>query len=173
MYSVLRLMTLLSTTNSGLKQAEFDQLRRAFIMCYGYKEISTILNLQDSRLLKLRDKRFDWSKIRSVSSIILPTTFPCIYFLIQFVYRNSNWSKKKPKVRSRFRTSIMSSDRWLPSLSACLSVCLKAVASRRFRGRFNCCPVSPSSPRKGKKTSYSSIRLSIASRKCLSTSWVE
>lgn len=45
MYTVLRLMTLLSTTNSGLKQAEFDQLRRAFIMCYGYQEISTILNL--------------------------------------------------------------------------------------------------------------------------------
>ena len=36
MYTVLRLMTLLSTTNSGLKQAEFDQLRRAFVMCYGY-----------------------------------------------------------------------------------------------------------------------------------------
>lgn len=43
--TVLRLMTLLSTTNSGLKQAEFDQLRRAFIMCYGYQEIATVLNL--------------------------------------------------------------------------------------------------------------------------------
>lgn len=45
MYTVLRLISLLSTTNSGLKQAEFDQLRRAFIMCYGYQEISTVLNL--------------------------------------------------------------------------------------------------------------------------------
>ena len=45
MFTVLRLISLLSTTNSGLKQAEFDQLRRAFIMCYGYQEISTILNL--------------------------------------------------------------------------------------------------------------------------------
>lgn len=36
MTTVLRLMTLLSTTNSGLKQADFDQLRRSFIMCYGY-----------------------------------------------------------------------------------------------------------------------------------------
>lgn len=36
MYTVLRLITLLSTTNSGLKDKEFDQLRRGFIMCYGY-----------------------------------------------------------------------------------------------------------------------------------------
>lgn len=35
-YTILRLMSLLSTTNSGLKQAEFDQIRRAFITCYGY-----------------------------------------------------------------------------------------------------------------------------------------
>ena len=34
--TVLRLMTLLSTTQSGLKQAEFDQLRRAFITSYGF-----------------------------------------------------------------------------------------------------------------------------------------
>lgn len=45
MITVLRLMVLLSMTNSGLKQADFDQLRRAFIMCYGYQEIATILNL--------------------------------------------------------------------------------------------------------------------------------
>ena len=81
MYSVLRLMTLLSTTNSGLKQAEFDQLRRAFIMCYGYKEISTILNLQDSRLLKVRDKRFDWNKIRSVSPPVHHHSFITFCFI--------------------------------------------------------------------------------------------
>ena len=95
MYSVLRLMTLLSTTNSGLKQAEFDQLRRAFIMCYGYKEISTILNLQDSRLLKVRDKRFDWSKIRSVSTIIPTSLFTFLDYIetyaVLFVCRNCNW----------------------------------------------------------------------------------
>lgn len=45
MTTVLRLLTLLSTTNSGLKQADFDMLRRAFIMCYGYQEIATVLNL--------------------------------------------------------------------------------------------------------------------------------
>ena len=70
MYTILRLMSLLSTTNSGLKQAEFDQLRRAFIMCYGYQEISTILNLQDARLLKVRDKKFDWNKIKQELSLV-------------------------------------------------------------------------------------------------------
>ena len=122
MYSVLRLMTLLSTTNSGLKQAEFDQLRRAFIMCYGYKEISTILNLQDSRLLKVRDKRFDWSKIRSVSTIIPTSLFTFVDFIETYpvlsVCRNCNWSKKKPRARSRYRTSTTYSARWLPFLSA-------------------------------------------------------
>ena len=72
-YTILRLITLLSTTNSGLKQAEFDHLRRTFIMCYGYQEIATILNLQDSRLFKLRDKRFDWNKIKNELQLINET----------------------------------------------------------------------------------------------------
>ena len=68
--TISRLLTLLSTTNSGLKQAEFDHLRRTFIMCYGYQEIATMLNLQDSRLFKLRDKRFDWNKIKNEFNLI-------------------------------------------------------------------------------------------------------
>ena len=71
MYTVLRLISLLSTTNSGLKDKEFDQLRRAFIMCYGYQEIATVLNLQDARLLKPRDKRFDWNKIKGELNLVL------------------------------------------------------------------------------------------------------
>lgn len=71
MYTVLRLISLLSTTNSGLKDKEFDQLRRAFIMCYGYQEIATVLNLQDARLLKQRDKRFDWNKIKSELNLLV------------------------------------------------------------------------------------------------------
>ena len=39
-------------------------------MCYGYQEIATILNLQDSRLLKIRDKRFDWNKIKSELDLV-------------------------------------------------------------------------------------------------------
>lgn len=76
MYTVLRLMTLLSTTNSGLKDKEFDQLRRAFVMCYGYQEIATVLNLQDARLLKPRDKRFDWNKIKSEFELVIDEESP-------------------------------------------------------------------------------------------------
>ena len=45
LYTVLRLFILLSTTLSGLKQSEFDHLRRTLITCYGYQEIATLLNL--------------------------------------------------------------------------------------------------------------------------------
>ena len=69
-YTISRLLTLLSTTNSGLKQAEFDHLRKTFIQCYGYQEISTMLNLQDTRLFKLKDKRFDWNKIKNELNLI-------------------------------------------------------------------------------------------------------
>ena len=70
MRTILRLFTLLSTTMSGLKQNEFDHLRRTFITCYGYQEISTMLNLQDARLFKIRDKKMDWGKIKNVSTLI-------------------------------------------------------------------------------------------------------
>merc|ERR1712060_1020521 len=33
-------------------------------------EISTILNLQDARLLKVRDKKFDWNKIKQELSLV-------------------------------------------------------------------------------------------------------
>mmetsp|Transcript_9085 Transcript_9085/g.12359 ORF Transcript_9085/g.12359 Transcript_9085/m.12359 type:complete len:81 (+) Transcript_9085:1404-1646(+) len=45
-------------------------------MCYGYQEIATILNLQDARLLKLRDKRFDWNKIKSELGLVLDEDQP-------------------------------------------------------------------------------------------------
>jgi len=34
--TILRLMCLFSVTQSGLKQEQFDHLRRVFLMCYGY-----------------------------------------------------------------------------------------------------------------------------------------
>ena len=40
-------------------------------MCYGYQEIATILNLQDARLLKPRDKLFDWNKIKSEFELVI------------------------------------------------------------------------------------------------------
>ena len=48
----------------------FDSLRRVFIMNYGYQEIVTLMNLQDSGLLRLKDKKapgyidWNWEKIK-------------------------------------------------------------------------------------------------------------
>lgn len=39
-------------------------------MCYGYQEVATILNLQDSRLLKVRDRKFEWNKIKSELNLV-------------------------------------------------------------------------------------------------------
>jgi len=39
-------------------------------MCYGHQEIATVLNLQDSRLLRVKDKKFDWNKVKSELNLI-------------------------------------------------------------------------------------------------------
>ena len=39
-------------------------------MCYGYNEIATMLNLQDSKLFKLKDKSFDWKKVKNEFNLI-------------------------------------------------------------------------------------------------------
>lgn len=62
---ILRSFVLLSATQGGVQKAEFDQLRRSFIMNYGYQEMVTLMNLQDAGLFKLKDKKaqgyFDWN----------------------------------------------------------------------------------------------------------------
>ena len=62
---VLRALCLFSTTQGGLTKLDFDNLRRVFIMCYGYQEIVTLMNLQEAGLLKEKNKKaigyFDWN----------------------------------------------------------------------------------------------------------------
>lgn len=65
---ILRLLCLFSVTQSGLKQDIFDQLRRFYILNYGFSEIVTLMNLQEAKLLRAKDKRFDWGKIKKVST---------------------------------------------------------------------------------------------------------
>jgi hypothetical protein len=81
--SILRLMTLLSVTKSGLDQKDFDYLRKTFISCYGYQEIATMMNLQDAKLIRPKDKTLDWAKVKKVS--------------INFIMDGSRliWSKKR------------------------------------------------------------------------------
>ena len=64
----MRLLCLLSVTQSGLKQDVFDGLRKFYIMNYGFQEVLTLMNLQDARLFRAKDKRMDWSKLKKVKN---------------------------------------------------------------------------------------------------------
>lgn len=65
--TVLRLMCLFSVTQSGLKADMFDQLKKAFLVMYGYQEVATLCNLENAGLFRAREKGFDWTEIKDVS----------------------------------------------------------------------------------------------------------
>jgi hypothetical protein len=67
---LLRLMCLLSVTQSGLKQDLLDGLRRFYIANYGYQELITLMSLQEARLLRPKDKRFDWAALKKTFKLI-------------------------------------------------------------------------------------------------------
>lgn len=66
---ILRLICLLSVTQSGLKTDLLDALRKFYIMNYGYSELITLMSLQEAKLLRQKDKRFDWAKIKKVMTL--------------------------------------------------------------------------------------------------------
>jgi len=45
-------------------------MKKTFITCYGYQEIATMLNMQDSRLFKVKDKKMDWGKVKNEFRLI-------------------------------------------------------------------------------------------------------
>jgi len=59
-------MCLFSVTQSGLKTELLDNIRRFYIMNYGYSELITLMALQEARLLRPKDKKFDWNKLKKV-----------------------------------------------------------------------------------------------------------
>ena len=73
---VLRAMCIYSTTQGGLQKADYDNLRRVFIMNYGYQEMVTLMNLADAGIFKMKDKKapgyFDWNwdKIKTSLNLI-------------------------------------------------------------------------------------------------------
>lgn len=74
---VLRAMCIYCTTQGGLVKADFDNLRRVFVMNYGYQEMVTLMNLQDAGLFRMKfDKKqpeyFDWNwqKIKDTFNLI-------------------------------------------------------------------------------------------------------
>lgn len=69
---ILRALTLFSLTQGGLLQKDFDNLRRVFIMNYGYQEMVTLMNMQDAGLIRLKDKKdsWNWDKIKSQFNLV-------------------------------------------------------------------------------------------------------
>lgn len=51
---VMKLLCLYSATHGGIVPKQMNQLVQAFCINYGYNEIVTMMNLQDSGLIKLR-----------------------------------------------------------------------------------------------------------------------
>jgi hypothetical protein len=39
-------------------------------MNYGYSEMITLMALQEAKLLRVKDKRFDWSKLKKIFKLI-------------------------------------------------------------------------------------------------------
>lgn len=65
--TILRLLCLFSVTQSGLKSEAFENLKRAFVLEYGYQEVATLCNLENAGLFRIRDKGLDWGDCKEVS----------------------------------------------------------------------------------------------------------
>lgn len=63
---VLRLLVLFSVSLSGIKEKEFDSVRRALVQNYGYQEATTLSNLNTAGLVKKADKELNWEEISEV-----------------------------------------------------------------------------------------------------------
>ncbi|KAI3878196.1 hypothetical protein MKX03_009723 [Papaver bracteatum] len=58
--NVLRFLVLLSVTNSGLPEKNFDYIRREFLHSYGFRHTATLCNLEKSGLFKKQEVKGNW-----------------------------------------------------------------------------------------------------------------
>lgn len=68
--TILRLMCLFSVTQSGLKSDAFENLKRTFLLEYGYQEVATLCNLENAALFRIRDKVLDWGDCKEKFKLI-------------------------------------------------------------------------------------------------------
>lgn len=73
--TMLRLLCLFSVTQCGLKAEVFENLKKTFIIEYGYPEVATMCNLEVAGLFQPKTKGFDWSEIKEVSILSNVTSF--------------------------------------------------------------------------------------------------
>ncbi|XP_073159059.1 vacuolar protein-sorting-associated protein 33 homolog [Henckelia pumila] len=72
--NVLRLLILLSITNSGLPKRNFDYLRREFLHSYGFEHIATLNNLEKAGLFKKQDSKSNWLTIKRALQLVVEDT---------------------------------------------------------------------------------------------------
>lgn len=68
--TVLRLLCLLSITQSGLKTKVFDFFRREIVQTYGYQHLLTLYNLEKTRLLKRQEGKSNWNSVKQTFRLI-------------------------------------------------------------------------------------------------------
>lgn len=63
LYTVLRLLCLISVTQNGLKGKTYDFFRKEIIQSYGFETILTLSNLERAGLLKKQENKSNWSNL--------------------------------------------------------------------------------------------------------------
>ncbi|WCJ42682.1 hypothetical protein M5689_023476 [Euphorbia peplus] len=72
--TVLRLLILLSVTNSGLPKKQFDYLRRELLHSYGFEHMATLNNLEKAGLVKKQETRSNWLTIKTALQLVVEDT---------------------------------------------------------------------------------------------------
>ncbi|XP_038891944.1 vacuolar protein-sorting-associated protein 33 homolog [Benincasa hispida] len=71
---VLRLLILLSVTNSGLPKRHFDYLRRELLHSYGFEHMGTLNNLEKAGLIKKQESKSNWLTIKRGLQLVVEDT---------------------------------------------------------------------------------------------------
>ncbi|EEF42781.1 vacuolar protein-sorting-associated protein 33 homolog [Ricinus communis] len=72
--TVLRMLILLSVTNSGLPRKNFDYIRRELLHSYGFEHMATLNNLEKAGLLKKQESRSNWVTIKRALQLVVEDT---------------------------------------------------------------------------------------------------
>ena len=68
--TVLRLLCLLSVTQSGIKGKIFDFFRREIVQTYGYQHLLTLYNLEKTGLLRRQEGKSSWNQLKQTFRLI-------------------------------------------------------------------------------------------------------
>ncbi|KAK8469827.1 hypothetical protein PHAVU_005G180400 [Phaseolus vulgaris] len=72
--TVLRLLILFSTTNSGLPKKHFDYFRRELLHSYGFEHVAMLNNLEKAGLFKKQESKSNWLTIKRALQLVVEDT---------------------------------------------------------------------------------------------------